>query len=80
MAVNVRAVFAGIKAASPHLTEGGRIVTIGSINGDRSPVANASLYSMSKAAVAGLTRGLARELGPGASPSTTFSPGPSPPT
>lgn len=65
VAVNVRAVFAGIKAASPHLTEGGRIVTIGSINGDRSPVANASLYSMSKAAVAGLTRGLARELGPG---------------
>lgn len=66
VAVNVRAVFAGIKAASPHLTEGGRIVTIGSINGDSSPTANLSLYSMTKAAVAGLTRGLAREFGPGA--------------
>ncbi|AYM40853.1 3-oxoacyl-ACP reductase family protein [Mycobacteroides chelonae] len=63
VAVNVRAVFAAIKAASPHLAEGGRIVTIGSINGDHSPTPNASLYSMSKAAVAGLTRGLAREFG-----------------
>lgn len=76
VAVNVRAVFAGIKAASPHLTEGGRIVTIGSINGDRSPVANASLYSMSKAAVAGLTRGLARELGPRGITINNVQPGP----
>ncbi|AMT69725.1 SDR family NAD(P)-dependent oxidoreductase [Mycobacteroides immunogenum] len=76
VAVNVRAVFAAIKAASPHLKEGGRIVTIGSINGDRSPTANASLYSMSKAAVAGLTRGLARELGPRGITINNVQPGP----
>ncbi|WP_078292826.1 3-oxoacyl-ACP reductase family protein [Mycobacterium sp. D16R24] len=76
VAVNVRAVFAAIKAASPHLQDGGRIVTIGSINGDRSPTANASLYSMSKAAVAGLTRGLARELGPRGITINNVQPGP----
>lgn len=76
VAVNVRAVFAGIKAASPHLTEGGRIVTIGSINGDSSPTANLSLYSMTKAAVAGLTRGLARELGPRGITINNVQPGP----
>lgn len=76
VAVNVRAVFAGIKAASPHLTEGGRIVTIGSINGDSSPTANLSLYSMTKAAVAGLTRGLAREFGPRGITINNVQPGP----
>ncbi|MDM2591351.1 3-oxoacyl-ACP reductase FabG [Mycobacteroides abscessus] len=76
VAVNVRAVFAGIKAASPHLTEGGRIVTIGSINGDSSPTANLSLYSMTKAAVAGLTRGLVREFGPRGITINNVQPGP----
>jgi 3-oxoacyl-[acyl-carrier protein] reductase len=76
VAVNVRAVFAAIKAATPHLHEGGRIITIGSINGDRSPTPSASLYSMSKAAVAGLTRGLARELGPRGITINNVQPGP----
>ena len=65
VAVNVRAVFAAIQAAAGHLGEGGRIITIGSVNGERVPVAaGLSVYAMTKAAVAGLTRGLARELGP----------------
>ena len=44
------------------MKEGGRIITIGSINADRMPVAGGSIYGMSKAAVQGLTRGLARDL------------------
>ncbi|MGH3723458.1 MAG: SDR family NAD(P)-dependent oxidoreductase [Mycobacterium sp.] len=76
VAVNVRGVFAAIKAASPHLREGGRIITIGSISGDHSPTPNASLYSMSKAAVAGLTRGLAREFGPRGITINNVQPGP----
>ncbi|MFG3283427.1 SDR family NAD(P)-dependent oxidoreductase [Streptomyces sp. NPDC048111] len=64
VAVNVRGVFAAIQAAVPHLDETGRIINIGSINADRVPMAGLSLYAMSKAAVAGLTRALARELGP----------------
>ena len=65
VAVNVRAVFVAIQAAVGHMADGGRIITIGSVNGDSVPVAaGLSVYAMTKAAVAGLTRGLARELGP----------------
>ncbi|MEV6609998.1 SDR family oxidoreductase [Kutzneria sp. NPDC051319] len=64
VAVNVRGVFAAIQAAVPHLGATGRIVNIGSINADRVPLSGMSIYAMSKAAVAGLTRALARELGP----------------
>lgn len=61
--VNVKGVFAGIQAALPHLKEGGRIINIGSVISERANFPGASLYTMSKAAVAGLTRGLAHELG-----------------
>ncbi len=64
VAINVRGVFAAVQAALPHLGSTGRIINIGSINADRVPLAGMSIYAMSKAAVAGLTRGLARELGP----------------
>jgi 3-oxoacyl-[acyl-carrier protein] reductase len=64
VAVNVRGVFAAIQAAVPHMGEGGRIISIGSVNADRVPAPGISVYSMTKAAVAGLTRGVARELGP----------------
>ena len=64
VAVNVRSVFAAIQRAVPHLGTTGRIVNIGSINADRVPGPGMSIYAMSKAAVAGLTRALARELGP----------------
>lgn len=64
VAVNVRAVFAAVQAAAPQMGEGGRIVNIGSINANFNPFPGNSLYVMSKAAVAGLTRGLARDLAP----------------
>ena len=57
-------VFAAIQRAVPHLGNTGRIINIGSINADRVPGPGLSIYAMSKAAVAGLTRGLARDLGP----------------
>ena len=62
-AVNVRAVFAAVQAAVNHMGAGGRIVTLGSVTADRSGFPGASVYSMTKAAVAALTRGLARDLG-----------------
>jgi 3-oxoacyl-[acyl-carrier protein] reductase len=74
--INVRAVFAAIQRAVPHLGQGGRIITIGSVNGDRSPVGGLSVYSMTKAAVAGLTRGLVRELGPRGITINNIQPGP----
>ncbi|WP_018683693.1 SDR family NAD(P)-dependent oxidoreductase [Actinokineospora enzanensis] len=61
--VNVRAVFTAIRAAIPLLGSGGRIVNIGSNLADRA-VPGKTLYTMTKAALSGLTRGLARDLGP----------------
>jgi 3-oxoacyl-[acyl-carrier protein] reductase len=55
---------------------GGRIITIGSVNADRMPFAGGSVYAMTKAAVAGLTRGLARDLGPRGITINNVQPGP----
>jgi 3-oxoacyl-[acyl-carrier protein] reductase len=63
VAINVRGVFVATQEAVKHMREGGRIINIGSVNSDRVPFAGGSVYAMSKAAVAGLTRGLARDLG-----------------
>jgi 3-oxoacyl-[acyl-carrier protein] reductase len=63
VAVNVRGMFVAIQQALKYMGEGGRIITIGSINADRMPFAGGAVYAMSKAAVAGLVRGLARDLG-----------------
>lgn len=76
MAINVRAVFVAAKEASRHMGEGGRIITIGSVNADRVPFVGGSVYGMSKAAVAGFTRGLARDLGPRGITVNTIQPGP----
>jgi 3-oxoacyl-[acyl-carrier protein] reductase len=63
-AVDVRAVFVASQAAARHMSEGGRIITIGSALADRVPVPGMTLYAMAKSALTGLTRGLARDLGP----------------
>lgn len=76
MAINVRAVFVAAKEASRHMGDGGRIITIGSVNADRVPFVGGSVYGMSKAAVAGFTRGLARDLGPRGITVNTIQPGP----
>lgn len=62
-AVNVRAVFAATQAAVKHMKEGGRIINIGSCNADRMPFVGGAVYAMSKAALVGLVKGLARDLG-----------------
>ena len=64
VAVNVRGVFAGVKAVLPHMAQGGRIVNISSTNALRMPTAGLAVYAMSKSALSGLTQGLARDLGP----------------
>jgi 3-oxoacyl-[acyl-carrier protein] reductase len=46
IAVNVRAVFVYVQAALPHMGEGGRIITTGSVTADRSGFAGSSVYSM----------------------------------
>ena len=76
VAVNFRAVFVAMQEASRHLGEGGRIITIGSVNGDRVPFGGGAVYAATKAAVAGLTRGVARDLGPRGITVNLVQPGP----
>jgi 3-oxoacyl-[acyl-carrier protein] reductase len=76
VAVNVRGVFVAIQEASRHMGAGGRIITIGSVNADRVPFQGGGVYAMTKAAVAGLTRGLARDLGPRGITVNNVQPGP----
>ncbi|MGC5034678.1 MULTISPECIES: SDR family NAD(P)-dependent oxidoreductase [unclassified Streptomyces] len=63
LAVNVRAVFLASQAAAALMREGGRIITVGSCMAQRVPGPGGTLYTMSKSALTGLTRALARELG-----------------
>lgn len=62
--VNVRAVFVASKAAASRMRDGGRIINIGSNLAKRVPWPGISIYAMSKSALIGLTKGLARDLGP----------------
>jgi cyclic-di-GMP-binding biofilm dispersal mediator protein len=61
--INVRAVyFAGVEAGR-QMHDNGRIIIIGSISGDRAPWPGGTAYGMSKSAVQGIGRGLARDFG-----------------
>jgi 3-oxoacyl-[acyl-carrier protein] reductase len=67
IAVNVRGPWLAIQAASAHLGQGGRIINIGSIFAERlpsGPNTGIAIYNTTKAALSGMTRALARELGP----------------
>lgn len=75
-ALNVRAPFLAARRASALMGEGGRIITIGSIVADRMPGDGGTLYAASKAALGGMTRGLARDLGERGITANLVQPGP----
>lgn len=64
MNLNVRAVFVASREAARRMSEGGRIINIGSTLGEAVPMPAMSVYCATKFAVAGFTRGWARDLGP----------------
>jgi 3-oxoacyl-[acyl-carrier protein] reductase len=64
LAVNVRAVVVASQAAALHMGDGASIISIGSSLAERVPDPGVSLYALSKAALIGWTKGLARDLGP----------------
>lgn len=74
--VNVRSAVLATQAAIPHLGQGGRVVTIGSNAAERAPFPGIAAYSMTKSALSGLTRHLARELGPQGITVNLVQPGP----
>lgn len=75
-AVNVHSVFIIGREAARLMSEGGRIINVGSILGERSLSENMTSYSMSKFAVAGMTRAWARDLAPRRITVNCIQPGP----
>ncbi|MCJ1464579.1 hypothetical protein MMC07_003192 [Pseudocyphellaria aurata] len=73
--LHVRATLLMTQAVLPHLRAPGRIINIGSV-GSRIGMAGRSLYCSSKAAIEGLTRCWAAELGPAGTTVNVVNPGP----
>jgi cyclic-di-GMP-binding biofilm dispersal mediator protein len=74
--INVRAVyFAGVESGR-QMHDNGRIIIIGSVNGDRVGWPGATAYALSKSAVQGIGRGLARDFGPRGITVNVVQPGP----
>lgn len=64
VAVNVRGPYLASRAASRHMRGGGRIISIGSNVAERATFPGHTLYALTKTALTGMTKGLARDLGP----------------
>ncbi|MCU6677332.1 SDR family oxidoreductase [Leclercia tamurae] len=74
--INIHAPYHAAVEAARQMPEGGRIIVIGSVNGDRMPVPGMASYAVSKSALQGLARGLARDLGPRGITVNVVQPGP----
>lgn len=73
--INVMGAVATTRAAAPVISDGGRIIFIGSLLGGNVPFAGAADYSGTKAAIAGYAKGVARDLGPRNITVNTIQPG-----
>ncbi|WP_247714499.1 SDR family NAD(P)-dependent oxidoreductase [Qipengyuania pacifica] len=62
--VNLRGAILTVQAAIPLLSDGGRVILIGSNVAERVPFPDLTLYATTKSAQLALTRGLAHELAP----------------
>ncbi|GAA2230615.1 SDR family oxidoreductase [Promicromonospora sukumoe] len=62
--VNTLGTVAMTRAAAPRITDGGRIIFLGSLLGTRVPFRGVADYAGSKAALVGYAKGAARDLGP----------------
>ncbi|MEL6813832.1 MAG: SDR family oxidoreductase [Cyanobacteria bacterium J06598_3] len=74
--INVRGPYHAAVDAARQMNDGGRIVIIGSVNGDRMPFAGGAAYGMTKSAVQGMVRGLARDFGDRGITVNSVQPGP----
>lgn len=74
--INVHAPYHASVEAARRMPQGGRIIIIGSVNGDRMPVPGMAAYALSKSALQGLARGLARDFGPRGITVNVVQPGP----
>lgn len=61
--INVRGPYHACVEAARQMKNNGRIVVIGSVNGDRMPFPGAAAYALTKSALQGMVRGFARDFG-----------------
>ncbi|WP_184798218.1 SDR family NAD(P)-dependent oxidoreductase [Kribbella italica] len=76
LAVNVRGAYVAARAAAARLSDGGRMIHVGSTIASRNAGPGMTLYALSKSAVVGMSKGLARDLGPRGITSNVVQPGP----
>jgi 3-oxoacyl-[acyl-carrier protein] reductase len=74
--INVRGVFVTTQAALKHLRDGGRIIMIGSVVGERNLTPGLTAYAATKGAVKMFAQSLAREVGSRAITVNNVQPGP----
>jgi cyclic-di-GMP-binding biofilm dispersal mediator protein len=74
--VNIRGAYHASVEVARAMPDGGRIIVIGSVNGDRMPFDGLAAYAMSKSALQGMARGLARDFGPRGITVNIVQPGP----
>lgn len=74
--INVHAPYHASVEAARQMPQGGRIIVIGSVNGDRMPLPGMASYALSKSALQGMARGLARDFGPRGITINIVQPGP----
>ncbi|ROM67249.1 oxidoreductase [Pseudomonas brassicacearum] len=75
-AINVRAAYVAAQACSKVMHRGDRIITVGSVAGERSGFPGSSAYSMTKSALIGMVRGLALDFAPRGITVNNIQPGP----
>jgi cyclic-di-GMP-binding biofilm dispersal mediator protein len=74
--INVQAPYHASVEAARQMPDGGRIIVIGSVNGDRMPIPGMASYALSKSALQGMARGLSRDFGPRGITINVVQPGP----
>lgn len=74
--INVRAPYHASVEAARRMNDNGRLVIIGSTNGDRMPFAGGAAYALTKSAMQGMVRGLARDFGGRGITVNSIQPGP----
>jgi cyclic-di-GMP-binding biofilm dispersal mediator protein len=76
IAINVNAPYHAAVEAARRMPDNGRIIVIGSTNGDIMPFPGGAAYALTKSAMQGMVRGLARDFGPRGVTVNAIQPGP----
>lgn len=74
--IHVNAPYHASVEAARRMPQDGRIIVVGSVNADRMPFAGGAAYAMTKSALQGMARGLARDFGPRGITINVVQPGP----